>query len=206
MLHLKTEHSRPVILASGSPRRRELLGILGIPFRVLSSDADESTPEDFTPEMIVRTLALRKAEAVRSAAAGEEAVIVGSDTIVVLDGRVLGKPADEADSRATLALLQGRTHEVYTGVACIGLPDGKIAMDHRVTSVTMRNLSEDEISAYIATGEPADKAGSYGIQGLGATLVDRIDGCYYNVVGLPLALLGGMLSEFGIHVLKRQGM
>ncbi|MNW66523.1 Maf-like protein YhdE [compost metagenome] len=105
-----------------------------------------------------------------------------------------------------LQLLQGRTHQVYTGVACIGLPEGKTVVEHRVTSVTMRAMSMDEISAYIATGEPADKAGSYAIQGLGATLVERIEGCYFNVVGLPLSLLGEMLSGFGISVLGRQGI
>jgi septum formation protein len=200
-----TDNSRLIILASGSPRRRELLSLLGLPFEVISSDVDESTPPDFTPEMIVRSLALRKAEAVVPAAAKRNAVIVGSDTIVVLDDKVLGKPVDEQDSRVMLGLLQGKTHQVYTGVACIGLPEGKILVEHRVTSVTMRALSEEEISAYIATGEPADKAGSYAIQGLGATLVEKIEGCYFNVVGLPLSLLGRMLSRVGISVLGRQG-
>ncbi|MEK5026411.1 Maf family protein [Paenibacillus sp. FSL M7-1046] len=200
-----SDNSRLIILASGSPRRRELLSLLGLPFEVISSDADESTPPDFTPEMIVRSLALRKAEAVVHAAGKRNAVIVGSDTIVVLDDKVLGKPVDEQDSRVMLGLLQGKTHQVYTGVACIGLPEGKILVEHRVTSVTMRALSEAEISAYIATGEPADKAGSYAIQGLGATLVEKIEGCYFNVVGLPLSLLGRMLSRVGISVLGRQG-
>lgn len=202
---MEHDNSRLIILASGSPRRRELLSNLGLPFEVMVSDADESTPPDFTPEMIVHTLALRKAEAVVSAAGERNAVIIGSDTIVVLNGQVLGKPVDEQDSRAMLNMLQGRTHEVYTGVACIGLPEGTSEVAHRVTSVTMRALGEEEISAYIATGEPADKAGSYAIQGLGATLVDEIEGCYFNVVGLPLSLLSGMLPRFGISVLNRRG-
>ncbi|MEK5239296.1 Maf family protein [Paenibacillus sp. FSL L8-0470] len=202
---MESDNSRLIILASGSPRRRELLSLLGLPFEVISSDADESTPPEFTPEMIVRSLALRKAEAVVPAAGKRNAVIVGSDTIVVLDDKVLGKPVDEQDSRVMLGLLQGKTHQVYTGVACIGLPEGKILVEHRVTSVTMRALSEEEISAYIATGEPADKAGSYAIQGLGATLVEKIEGCYFNVVGLPLSLLERMLSRVGISVLGRQG-
>lgn len=202
---MEHDNSRIIILASGSPRRRELLSNLGLPFEVLVSDADESTPADYTPEMIVHTLALRKAEAVLPAARDRNAVIVGSDTIVVLDGKVLGKPKDAQDSHAMLSMLQGRTHEVYTGVACIGLPDGRSEVAHRVTSVTMRSLGEEEISAYIATGEPADKAGSYAIQGFGATLVEEIQGCYFNVVGLPLSLLGGMLPRFGISVLGRQG-
>lgn len=194
-----------IILASGSPRRRELLSLLGLPFEVITSEADESTPPDWTPEQIVCNLALRKAEAVISAVGERKAVIIGSDTIVVLDDTVLGKPVNELDSRAMLTALQGRKHRVYTGVACIGLPDGKTLVDHRVTSVTMRAMSDNEIAAYIATGEPADKAGSYAIQGLGATLVERIEGCYFNVVGLPLSLLGGMLSRFGITVLNQQG-
>ncbi|WP_438495297.1 Maf family protein [Paenibacillus sp. IHBB 3054] len=202
---MESDNSRLIILASGSPRRRELLSLLGLPFEVISSDADESTPPEFTPEMIVRSLALRKAEAVVPAAGKRNAVIVGSDTIVVLDDKVLGKPVDEQDSRVMLGMLQGKTHQVYTGVACIGLPEGKILVEHRVTSVTMRALSEEEISAYIATGEPADKAGSYAIQGLGATLVEKIEGCYFNVVGLPLSLLERMLSRVGISVLGRQG-
>ncbi|MBW4084721.1 nucleoside triphosphate pyrophosphatase [Paenibacillus sp. S150] len=202
---MEHDNSRLIILASGSPRRRELLALLGLPFEVISSDADETTPPGLAPDDIVRSLALRKAEAVLSAAGGRAAVIVGSDTIVVLDGKVLGKPADPDDSRAMLQLLQGRTHQVYTGVACIGLPEGKTLVEHRVTSVALRAMGSDEISAYIATGEPADKAGSYAIQGLGATLVERIEGCYFNVVGLPLSLLGKMLSDFGVSVLGRHG-
>lgn len=202
---LEYDNSRLIILASGSPRRRELLSLLGLPFKVISSDADESTPADYTPEMIVRSLALRKAEAVIAEAGEQDTIIVGSDTIVVLDDKVLGKPVDEQDSRIMLEMLQGRTHQVYTGVACIGLPERKVLVEHRVTSVSMRALSEEEISAYIATGEPADKAGSYAIQGLGATLVEEIEGCYFNVVGLPLSLLGNMLSRLGVSVLGRQG-
>lgn len=192
-----------LILASGSPRRRELLSLLGLPFEVITSEADESTPPDFTPDSIVRCLALRKAEAVAAGIRDRNAVVVGSDTIVVLDHTVLGKPVDELDSASMLNRLQGRTHQVYTGVACIGLSDGKTIVEHRVTSVTMRAMTDEEIAAYIATGEPADKAGSYAIQGLGSTLVERIEGCYFNVVGLPLSLLGEMLSEFGITVLNR---
>ncbi|WP_339243287.1 Maf family protein [Paenibacillus sp. FSL F4-0243] len=197
------DNSQHIILASGSPRRRELLSLLGLPFEVITSEADESTPPELTPEQIVRSLALRKAEAVVAAAGERNAVIIGSDTIVVLDNTVLGKPVDELDSKSMLTRLQGRNHKVYTGVACIGLPHGKTIVEHRVTSVTMRAMTENEIIAYIATGEPADKAGSYAIQGLGSTLVERIEGCYFNVVGLPLSLLGEMLSEFGITVLNR---
>lgn len=202
--NVESDNSRLIILASGSPRRRELLSMLGLPFEVITSDADESTPPEWTPEEIVQALALRKAEAVIPSAGGQSSLIIGSDTIVVVDGKVLGKPVDEQDSHAMLKQLQGRTHQVYTGVACIGLPEGRTVVEHRATSVTMRAMSDEEISGYIATGEPVDKAGSYAIQGLGATLVDRIEGCYFNVVGLPLSLLSGMLSGFGISVLDLQ--
>lgn len=148
------DNSQHIILASGSPRRRELLSLLGLPFEVITSEADESTPPDFTPEQIVRSLALRKAEAVVAAAGERNAVIIGSDTIVVLDNTVLGKPVDELDSKSMLTRLQGRNHKVYTGVACIGLPHGKTIVEHRVTSVTMRAMTENEIIAYIATGSP----------------------------------------------------
>lgn len=196
------ENSRLIILASGSPRRRELLSMLGLPFAVVSSDVDESTPPEWAPDKVVRSLALRKAEAVITASNQQNTLIIGSDTIVELDGRILGKPVDKQDSKAMLTALQGKSHQVYTGIACIGLPEDKIIVDHRVTTVTMRALSPEEIDAYVDTGEPADKAGSYAIQGLGATLVEKIDGCYFNVVGLPLSLLGNMLSEFGIQVLE----
>lgn len=202
---MDVENSRRIILASGSPRRRELLSLLGLPFEVVTSDTDESTPPDWAPERIVRSLAQRKAEAVMNSCTPRNIVIIGSDTIVVLDGLVLGKPVDKQDSRTMLAALQGRSHQVYTGVACIGMPEGKTVVDHRVTTVAMRSLSLEEIDAYVATGEPADKAGSYAIQGLGSTFVEKIDGCYFNVVGLPLALLGSMLSQFGIQVLNPQG-
>ncbi|WP_019908978.1 Maf family protein [Paenibacillus sp. HW567] len=201
---MEHDNSRLIILASGSPRRRELLSLLGLPFEVMVSDADESTPPGLPPEEIVRMLALRKAEAALHAAGERNALIIGSDTIVMLGDKVLGKPVDQQDSRHMLRMLQGKTHQVYTGVACMGT-EGRTMVEHRVTSVTIREMSEEDITAYIATGEPADKAGSYGIQGLGATLVERIDGCYFNVVGLPLSLLGNMLSSFGISVLGRQG-
>lgn len=175
--------------------------MLGLPFTVLPSDADESVPADWNPDRIVRELALRKAGAVVPLAERQESVIVGSDTIVVLDGTVMGKPADRGDSRYMLSALQGRSHLVYTGVACIRPEDGKSVVGHRMTEVKMRTLSDQEIDAYIETGEPADKAGSYAIQGLGSTLVEKIDGCYFNVVGLPLELLAGMFREFGIRLL-----
>ncbi|WP_342415205.1 Maf family protein [Paenibacillus sp. FSL R10-2782] len=193
-----------IILASTSPRRKELLSFLRLPFDVMPSHADESTPESWTPQQIVETLAVRKAEVVVNIASQseEDGLVIGSDTIVVLDGLVLGKPADHADAVRMLTALQGRTHLVFTGVACIHTLTGKTLVRHRQTEVTMKSLSHEQIVAYVNTGEPSDKAGAYGIQGLGAMLVESIQGCYFNVVGLPLSLLSDMLSEFGVSVLQ----
>lgn len=193
-----------IILASTSPRRQELIASLNIPFEVRPSHAPEDTPEDYTPQQIVEELAERKAKAVYESYKSElaDAIIVGSDTIVVLDGAVLGKPKDNQDAYRMLSMLQNRTHEVYTGVACISGEDGRIITRHRRTKVKMKEALPDVIDAYIRTGEPSDKAGSYAIQGIGATLVDSIEGCYFNVVGLPLSLLSEQLAELGLPVLS----
>ena len=134
---------------------------------------------------------------------GQDAIIVGSDTVVVLDQEILGKPVDEADAARMLSRLQGREHRVFTGIACIDAANGHSVVHYRQTNVTMKELSEDTIRAYVKTGEPSDKAGSYAIQGIGASLIDRIEGCYFNVVGLPLSLLSDMLEGFGVYVLPR---
>ncbi|MHA0857064.1 Maf family protein [Paenibacillus sp. CMAA1364] len=192
-----------VILASTSPRRHELLSILRIPYEIRASHADENTPEHWTPREIVEGLAHRKAEAVYQSIASytQPGIIVGSDTIVVLGDKVLGKPNNDQDAYHMLLSLQGTTHQVYTGVACIDVLTGRTLINHKVTSVTMKSLSHRTISAYVHSGEPQDKAGSYAIQGLGATFIDHIEGCYFNVVGLPLSLLSEMLSELGLEVL-----
>ena len=200
---MKEKASRYIILASTSPRRQELIASLRIPFEIMGSDADEDTPFGWSPDKIVETLSLRKADAVyrKLSETCGSAVIVGSDTIVVLEGDILGKPADEQDAVRMLSGLQGRTHKVYTGVACVDAETGRSIVRHRVTSVRMKPLSEEEIVSYVRSGEPADKAGAYAIQGLGATIVDSIEGDYFNVVGLPLSLLSDMLEEMGITVL-----
>ncbi|PWV91954.1 septum formation protein [Paenibacillus cellulosilyticus] len=195
-----------LVLASSSPRRQELVASLdlSLPVRILSTDADESIEPAWTPAEVVERLAHRKAEAaverLRAEHTDKPSLVVGADTIVVLDGEVLGKPVDREDAIATLQRLQGRNHEVYTGVACIHSEDGTALVKHRRTHVWMKPLSKERIERYVATGEPMDKAGSYGIQGLGAANVDRIEGCYFNVVGLPLSLLSDMLEVFGIDV------
>lgn len=182
---------KQVILASGSPRRRELLGLICQDFAVLPSGADE-TLRDGVPlgEEIMR-LAADKARDVLGKTSGARAVI-GSDTMVVLDGVPMGKPRDAADARRMLRALSGRTHEVLTGVAVV-TDDGTVDTRLSATSVTFYELTDDEIARYVATGEPLDKAGAYGIQGRGALLVQSIQGDYYSVMGLPVALLARML-------------
>lgn len=200
----KTQQRR-IILASTSPRRKELIASLHLAFEVIPSHADEDTPPEWTPEQTVQELAMRKALAVYRGLEGREqdAVIVGSDTVVVLDGDILGKPVDEADAVRMLSRLQGRVHRVFTGVACIDAVNGQSMVQYRQTDVTMKELSDATIRAYVQTGEPSDKAGSYAIQGIGASLIERVEGCYFNVVGLPLSLLSDMLDGFGVHVLPR---
>ncbi|MBP3961409.1 Maf family protein [Paenibacillus lignilyticus] len=197
---------RRLVLASSSPRRRELVAALdlSLPVLILSSDTDESTPTDWLPAQIVEQLGLRKARASAEMLQDDDAshsLVIGADTIVVLDGQVLGKPADEQDAIRMLTELQGREHEVYTGIALVDTSSGRELVHHRMTRVMMKSMHNDQIKRYVASGEPMDKAGSYGIQGLGATLVDRIDGCYFNVVGLSLSLLSDMLAEFHIEVI-----
>ncbi len=196
-------HEPLLILASGSPRRRELLSLLNLPFEVRPSDADESTPEDWEPAKIVTELALRKARAVIGGELSDNAVVIGSDTIVVLDGQVLGKPANAEEAAGMLRRLSGRKHEVYTGLACIGLSEQPLRTlsGYSSAGVTMREISDSEIAAYIATGEPMDKAGSYAVQGLGAVFVEHIEGDYHAIVGLPVALLYHMLTRLGAKAL-----
>lgn len=177
--------------------------MLGLPVVVHPSQADESAPADWPPERTVQELAHRKAAAVREqrlAAGDGPGIVIGSDTIVALDSQILGKPKDDDDAVRMLTRLSGAWHSVYTGLCCIGMADGQTVVGHRVTRVRMRELTPAQIRGYVATGEPRDKAGAYGIQSLGSVLVDRIDGCYFNVVGLPLSLLATQLEAFGIVV------
>ncbi len=189
-----------LVLASTSPRRKELLGQLGLRFDIIPSEFDEGTITTADPAQLVRELAIGKARAVLSGLIGET-IVIGADTIVLLDGEILGKPCDEAAARAMLASLAGRTHRVLTGVALIHLPDGREVVDHTETAVTMRPLTPGQIDAYVASGEPMDKAGAYAVQGLGSVLVERLEGDYFTVVGLPLPRLARLLEDFGLNVL-----
>ena len=183
---------KKIILASASPRRRELLAQIGIPFEVLTSDADESIGA-MAPDEACRELAKRKAKAVlahlKACGRGDEdLLIIGADTIVVQDKEILGKPADPADAARMLRLLSGREHEVLTGVYVIGTAGGSFAFSEK-TDVYVADLTEADIAFYLSTGEPFDKAGSYGIQGMFARYIEKIDGDYNNVVGLPVGRL-----------------
>ena len=182
-----------LVLASGSPRRRELLEMIGLKFELAVPDVHETSLHEDQPSRFVTEIALAKAQSVSSGFEG--ALVLGADTIVVLDGRILGKPRDEAEAAGMLRALSGRTHEVYTGVALVDTETGLGRTGFERSQVTMKTLSEEEIARYVATREPADKAGSYGIQGFGAIFIQHIKGCYFNVMGLPLARLYQMLEE-----------
>jgi septum formation protein len=188
--------ARPLVLASASPRRRELLVRLGLPFAVVPSDAPEEIASGASLLDAVAALAARKAATV--AGRREVGLVVGADTVVVLDGLPLGKPADAGDAARMLRLLRGRTHDVVTGVAVVDAATGRTARSAVSSVVQMRSFSDAEIAAYVATGEPFDKAGGYAIQGAGGALVAAVDGCYLNVVGLPLCELAALLARFGI--------
>ncbi len=185
-----------IVLASSSPRRFELLRQLGVPFQVILPETDESLIEE-SPVRVVAELSRRKAADV--AQRSPVSLVIAADTVVYCD-RILGKPKDETDAAEMLRILSGRSHSVYSGVS-VALGK-KIRTEICRTEVVFRSLSLEEIRAYLKTGEGADKAGAYGIQGKGSLFVDRIDGDYFNVVGLPLRTLYGMLSEFGVDLLK----
>lgn len=182
-------------LASGSPRRRELLQQIGVPFTVISAAIDETPLPDEAPRAYVERLALAKARA-GAVQAGGPGVVLGADTAVVLHGRILGKPVDEADALATLAAMSGQEHQVLTSVALV---DGARSQVLSVSSrVRFRLISAVEAKAYWASGEPLDKAGGYAIQGLGAVFVESLQGSYSAVVGLPLCETAQLLGDFGI--------
>lgn len=186
------ELARPLILASGSPRRKEILDIMGLSYTVDVSDADESFFAD--PETMVLELSRRKASAV--ARKHEQAIILAADTLVFCK-EVLGKPRDTEHAKAMLCELSGNWHSVYTGVTIMDTYTGKVLSRADITRVHFVSLSDSEIDDYIASKEPMDKAGAYGIQGMGGMFIDKIEGSYSNVVGLPMALVRSMLLEMG---------
>jgi len=256
---------RTIILASSSPRRHELIRTLGIDPVIIASQADETVEPAKSPHEVVQELALRKALAVSEQLESVQpgTIVIGADTIVVLDGEILGKPRDEQDAARMLHMLQGRSHDVYSGVACVDVegrrhaagcrrtvvhmkpltddqirryvktgepmdkagaygttmhlgdigqyrvisesPSGQpeIIVGHTVSKVTFRPMSDEEIQAYVETGEPLDKAGGYGVQGLGSVFIEKIEGDFYSIMGLPLNLLYQMLLMFGVNPFKQ---
>ena len=185
-----------LILASASPRRAEILRDAGIAFTVLSSAVDETPYSNESPVDLVQRLADAKADLVAARAIGP-AIVIAADTVVVLDGHILGKPRSSDDAHNMLTKLSGRTHSVITGVAIVRLPDAERRHFVESTLVHFAPLSSEEISRYLATAEPHDKAGAYGIQGRAGRYIPRIEGCYFNVVGLPLSRLLASLHELG---------
>jgi septum formation protein len=185
-----------LILASASERRAEILRNAGFSFTVLSSAVDETPIPGEPPQELVQRLATAKAELVAARAVGP-AIIIAADTVVTIEGAILGKPRTTEDVRQMLEKLSGRTHSVITGVALIRLPDAERREFVEVTQVQFASMSGDEILRYLGSGEPFDKAGAYAIQGQAGRYIPRIDGCYFNVVGLPLARLYHALTELG---------
>lgn len=187
--------TQKIVLASGSPRRRELMHQMGLDdFEILPAKGEENAPEALTPAQLVEQLALQKAREV--AALRPDCAVIGADTVVALGDEVLGKPESEARAKEMLRALSGRHHQVYTGVAVLAA--GEEYTHVECTEVEFRALTDEEIDAYVATGEPMDKAGAYGIQGRACTLIRGIRGDYYNVVGLPVCALHEMLAELDL--------
>ena len=182
------------ILASASPRRAEILRTLGVAFETAPSDVNEAPVDGETPSEYVTRVARAKAAAVDR----ESGLVIGADTVVVVDGHTLGKPTDDADAERMLRLLSGRWHAVMTGICLRDAADGREVCDHEKTLVRFRDLTGEEIAGYVASGEPRDKAGAYAIQGRGMLLIDEIAGNYHNVVGLPPTLLARLARQFGV--------
>ena len=187
-----------IILASASPRREQLLRQAGCEFKVWPSRAEEDNAAALPPDDLVRLHARLKAQAVANEVQPGD-IVIGADTIVVLAGKVYGKPEKAAAAEAMLAELSGRTHSVWSGVAVVS--QGQWLVDAVETRVTLAKLTAEQIRRYVATGEPLDKAGAYAVQGRGALFVERLEGCYFNVVGLPLRALSRLLSQAGVELL-----
>lgn len=183
------------VLASKSPRRKELLENMGIRFKVIEGDVDESiVPKDLEPGLYVCELAVLKANSIAKKA-GKNSIVIGADTVVIHEGRVLGKPKDLTEAFNMLKSLSGKTHEVYTGVAVLDTDSMKIASRYEKTSVTFREITDDEIDFYVEEYHPLDKAGAYGIQEFAGVFVKGIEGDYFNIVGLPMCRLYTLIKE-----------
>ena len=190
---------KKIILASASPRRKQLLEQIGLKFEVDPSDYDEKIEPGLGPRELAKKISRGKAETV--ARRHKNAIVIGADTFIVLGNRILGKPHTADEARKMLEAISGKPHLVITGFCVIGSDTGKTISGSAETIVFVKKLTPKEIDAYVKSGEPLDKAGAYAIQGLGAVIVERIEGDYFNVIGLPLSALAEALQEFGIKVL-----
>jgi len=201
---MTTQHLPKIILASGSPRRKELLSTLEIPFEIITSGVSEEVDPTLDPVEMVKVLAEMKATAVAKKI--HEGLVIGSDTTIAFKGSTLGKPANPKDAKRMLEMLRNEKHQVISGIAIIDSSSMRIEAGTVTTSIRMRNYSDQEVNDYIATGEPMDKAGSYAIQGKGSSLVAEIEGCYNNVVGFPLCELVKLLEKFAVSVNSRDSV
>ncbi|ADQ40792.1 maf protein [Caldicellulosiruptor acetigenus I77R1B] len=195
---------RRVILASSSPRRIELLKQFGIEFEVIPSNVDESIDQSLSVEENVMQLAKKKAQEVfnKLGEDSKQSLVIAADTVVFVEGVILGKPSNEDEAFWMLRKISGKWHTVYTGVCIIDGPSERILVEYEKSNVYIKQMSDEEILSYISTKEPFDKAGAYAIQGFGSLIVERIEGCFYNVVGLPLYKLNIMLQKLGYDLMK----
>jgi nucleoside triphosphate pyrophosphatase len=189
---------KKIILASASPRRKELLEKIGLKFEVEPSDYAEDMRPGLSLDELARAISLEKARAV--AGRHKNAIVIAADTFIVFRGKIMGKPGTEAEARRMLMRLRGKPHSVITGFTILDTDSDKVLTKSVATVVHIKNLTPEEVDAYVKSGEPLDKAGAYAIQGLGSVIVERIEGDYFNVIGLPLCALSEGLKEFGIHV------
>lgn len=192
--------NKKIILASQSPRRKWLLEQIGLDFDIIPSNFDEDIEGKKFSKKLIESLAYEKAKEV-SERNDEKALIIAADTVVIMGSQILGKPIDEIDAKNMLKKLSNKTHKVITAIAIIDKYEDKTLINSKISKVTFKKLSDREIEDYIKTGEPMDKAGSYGIQAYGSLFVEKVEGCYNNIVGLPLNLLSEMLKSFGIHLI-----
>jgi septum formation protein len=190
---------RKIILASASPRRKELLEKIGLKFEVEPSNYAEDMHSRLSPDELARAISLGKARAV--ARKHKNAIVIAADTFIVFGGKIMGKPNTEAEARKMLMALRGKSHSVITGFTILDTEENKVLTKSVETVIHIKKLTPEEIDGYVKSKEPLDKAGAYAIQGLGSVIVERIEGDYFNVMGLPLSALAESLTEFGIHIL-----
>lgn len=188
-----------IILASASPRRKELLEKIGLKFEVEPSNYTEDMCSNLRPDELARAISREKAKVVASK--HKNAIVIAADTFIVFRGKIMGKPSTEAEARGMLTTLKGKSHSVITGFTILDTDEKKVLSRSVETIIHVKNLTSEEIDAYVKSKEPLDKAGAYAIQGLGSVIVERIEGDYFNVMGLPLSSLAESLKEFGIHIL-----